>query len=192
MPVVTADSPHRERKNSRPMHAYVDESIRGRNYLLCAALVPESSVTELRRSLRGQLRGSQGRLHMAKEGAETKKRLLAHVDGLDSIAAIVAIEASRRSDRTARDACLRTLTAALLSRDLRRLVLESCDQDKQDRQVLGDALAAAGSLASVSIVHHRASDEPLLWLPDIIAWAYGSSGTWRARISKLPITEIRL
>lgn len=94
---------------------------------------------------------------MAKESAETKKRLLAHVATLDAVTAIITIQSSRMSDRGARDACLKSLTTLLLSRDLRRLVLESCDQDRQDRQVLGDSLAVSGKLASVSIVHHRAS-----------------------------------
>lgn len=174
------------------MHAYIDESIRGRDYLLCAVLVPESQVAHLRRSLRGQLRGSQSRLHMAKESAETKKRLLAYAANLEAITAIITIESSRLSDRAARDACLKSLTALLLSNGLRRMVLESCDQDQQDRQVIGDSLAAAGELESVTVVHHRGSDEPLLWLPDIIAWAHGAASMWRARIAPLPIVAVRL
>jgi hypothetical protein len=173
------------------VHAYVDESIRGRDYILCATLLEESSVARVRQSLKTQLRGHQSRLHMAKESSETKSRLLAHVARLDTIRVIITVRATGRSARAARDECLNRLTTALAAEGLRRLVIESCDQDVRDRQVVGDSLATAGLLPAVELVHHRASDEPLLWLPDIVAWAYGKSGSWRERLSPLPLTEMR-
>ncbi|MEO8527735.1 MAG: hypothetical protein ABI435_01520 [Pseudolysinimonas sp.] len=129
---------------------------------------------------------------MAKESNETKKRLIAHVSGLNEIAAVVTITSSGRSDREARDDCLSAITAHLMGFDVRRIVVESCDQDLRDRQIVGDALAAVGRVARVEIVHHRASDEPLLWLPDIVAWAFGKSAAWKSRISRIQIHEIRI
>lgn len=174
------------------MQAYVDESVRGRNYMLCGVIVPEVHVASIRRSMRSQLRGHQSRLHMAKESSETKSRLVAHVAGLSTIRVVMVVKTSRESDRSTRDDCLDHLTDELLAAGLRRIVIESCDQDKQDRQVVGDVLARRGKLTAVEVVHHRASDEPLLWLADIVAWAFGGSSSWSSKLSSLAITEIRL
>lgn len=174
------------------MHAYVDESLRGGDYLLCAVIVEAGEVTRLRQTLKKLLRGHQTRLHMAKESIETKKRLVSHVQGISGISTVLTITSSRVSDRDARDACLEALTSALLVRDLRRMVVESCDQDRRDLQVVGDRLAAARALDSVEITHHRPSEEPMLWLPDIIAWAHGKGGPWRARLAQISIEEIRI
>ncbi|WP_395638780.1 DUF3800 domain-containing protein [Pseudolysinimonas sp.] len=174
------------------MQAYVDESIRGRDYILCGVIVPEQEVTRTRQSIKSQLRGRQTRLHMAKESAETKGRLIAHVADLSMISAVIVIRTSRESDRVSRDGCLAALTDHLVSQGLRRMVIESCDQDKQDRQIIGDVLARTKNLDRVNVVHHRPSDEPLLWLADIVAWAHGGSSAWRSKISSLSITELRL
>jgi hypothetical protein len=38
-------------------------------------------------------------------------------------------------------------------------------------------------LGTVYLEHMRAFEEPLLWLPDALAWAHGAGGEWRQRIA---------
>jgi hypothetical protein len=43
---------------------------------------------------------------------------------------------------------------------------------------------------SVYYLHSAPAAEPLLWLPDVIAWAYGRGGDWIRRASDV-ITDVR-
>jgi hypothetical protein len=35
------------------------------------------------------------------------------------------------------------------------------------------------------VIHVNPNHEPLLWLPDIIAWAYGRGGEWKKSVEPL-------
>ena len=86
-----------------------------------------------------------------------------------------------RPIRTARDECLRTMMSAMdaIATDL--LVIESCGQDHQDNLVIRQCLSHPVANPRMAYRHASPVSEPLLWLPDIVAWAYGRSGEWRNR-----------
>ncbi len=171
------------------MHAYVDESFRG-DYIMCAVLVPDARVASARTASRKLLKPGQTRVHRAKESDGHRRELISAIVEIETNSQIVAVRMGSQSQRQARDACLRKLTLALLERGVTRLVLESCDQDADDRQVIGDELPAAARLGNVSVVHHRAHEEPLLWMADVVAWSYAKGGWWRQRVQPF-IAEIR-
>ena len=173
------------------LHAFVDESVRG-TYMICAVMIPASEVASARRVLRGLLKGSQGRLHMAKENVHNKKSILNQVSSMEVVAQVITISISGQSQRKARDKCLKSLVGQLLEMKVQRVVIESCDQDKADLQVMGDELARLGALHVISIVHMRPHEEPLLWIPDVIGWAYGKAGAWRKKIEGLLHTATHL
>ncbi|MES2169456.1 MAG: hypothetical protein V4479_01855, partial [Actinomycetota bacterium] len=111
----------------------------------------------------------------------------------DTTARMVAVQVSGRSIRSARDAAFAELTTQLSELDVGRLIIESCDQDRRDVQVIGDRLAALGLLGSIDIHHMNPHDEPLLWIPDAIAWAYGKgSKEWRSLVAPMITTFTRL
>jgi hypothetical protein len=174
------------------LQAFIDESVRAGEYIVCAVVVDSADVASARRSMRQTLKGSQGRVHMAKENANNKRGLLDHVASLGIAAHVVTVRVRDRSQRRARDACLAALARALQVHGVGRLVLESCDQDRDDLQVLGDTLASLGAVHDVEIVHLRAHDDPLLWVADIVAWAYGRAGDWGRRVAAIIGEEIRL
>ena len=174
------------------LHAFVDESYRG-DYVLCAALIEPRSVAAARRSMTAQLRGGQSRIHMAKENDGRRKSLLSNIAQLDASAHLVAVQVRGLSIRRSRDLAFAELTAQLVSLGTGRIIIESCDQDRRDTQVIGDALARLGATGSVDVQHLRPHDEPLLWIPDVIAWAYGK-GTkeWRSLVEPLITNVTRL
>lgn len=67
-----------------------------------------------------------------------------------------------------------------------RLVLESDEsQDARDRRDLVDLTRAAGCRDSLRYEHLRAAQEPLLSVPDVVAWSWARGGEWRRRASVL-------
>lgn len=175
-----------------PLHAFVDESYRTGVYIVCAIVVDSSKVAGVRQAMKRQLKGSQGRVHMAKENAANKRALLDQVLSLSLVARVVTVSVAGKSQRSARDACLSALASELKEIRVARMVIESCDQDRADRQVIGDTLARSGSALAIDIQHLRPREDPLLWVADIVAWAYGRSGSWGVRVAELIEREIRL
>ncbi|MFD7011201.1 hypothetical protein [Rhodococcus jostii] len=59
------------------------------------------------------------------------------------------------------------------------VVIESCDQDREDNRIIRDEL---GGDPPFVYTHDRPTN-PLLWIPDVHAWAWGGSGSMRAKIA---------
>jgi hypothetical protein len=97
-----------------------------------------------------------------------------------------------RAIRDGGDECLRALVPALLDLDVTRLVIESCNQDHRDQQIvqpISNRLAVPGRFV---FLHSVPSAEPMLWAADATAWAYGRSGDWRRRVEAMicGVTEL--
>lgn len=173
-----------------PKHAFIDESVRAASgYMICAATVGSGDLPNIRSALRGMRLGGQSRIHMGKESPSRRRALLADIGGLDVTTHLFIVSQRGVSDRVLRDLCLQEVGLRLPQMGVSRLVIESCDQDKQDVLVLRGALLKADKLKGVTYHHERPAAEPLLWLPDMVAWAYGRGGEWQRR-AKLLITEV--
>jgi len=159
--------------------AYLDESTRG-GYLVCAVVVV-GDPSAVRSAVRALPRRGSSRVHMVDESPRQRRLLLAAVTALPVEAHLVSASLAGRSQRRARDLCLTGLVDTLTATGVDQLVLESCDQDHQDRVVLAQAVRAQESPAALEYLHRRPREETLLWLPDVIAWAYGRGGEWRTR-----------
>ncbi len=59
---------------------------------------------------------------------------------------------------------------------------------RADRHDLFQLVRQAGIADRLEYRHQRAYDEPLLALPDIVAWSWVRPGEWRRRISPIPTT----
>lgn len=171
-------------------HAFVDESYR-REYVLCAVIVNSDKVRELRKVTAGMLRGNQRRIHMSKESRASRKLIIERVNLLQIEALTVSTTTAGRSRRSARSTALAKLTEVLQSAAVSRLVIESCDQDAEDRQVIGDRLAQLGHVQTMDVYHLRPSEDPLLWLPDIVAWVRGNPDpVWAEANRSLAVTNL--
>jgi hypothetical protein len=169
------------------LHAFVDESYRNQ-YILCAVVVDSRDVAQVRQAMTALLRRSQHRVHMAKENNAAKRKILSSISSQPATAYLMTAGLSGHSRRVARSVCLSNLTSQLATLKVDRLVIESCDQDKEDLQVIGDELSLRGTVRTMDINHLRPWEDPLLWMPDAVAWAYGNErGQWRGLV--LPIVS---
>jgi hypothetical protein len=160
------------------MHVYVDESNR-RSYLLCALLVHEDS-RRLRGTVRALCRPGQRRIHFSKEGDPRRRAILSTLTELGVLTRIYR----SRSAEPDRDTCLAALLDDLVPLGPTQLVLERRGpQDRQDEALITAALRASGSV--LTFRHTEPHDEPLLWVPDAVAWAVGRGGDWRRRAEPL-------
>ncbi|WP_152691136.1 hypothetical protein [Jiangella alkaliphila] len=90
----------------------------------------------------------------------------------------------RKPIRDGRAEIIRTLVPDLVAAEVERLVLEAqVGQDVHDRRLLFDSLQKAGRPGAFEYLHERPHAEPLLWIPDAVAWAYGRQGEWRPKVA---------
>jgi hypothetical protein len=161
------------------LHAFVDESQRRGTYLMCAVLVQPNQLGVVRSAMRSQLLAGQRRLHFAHESKRRRRAILAAVTDLQAEARIYL--SADRPDR-ARERCLSALIDDLVAAGADRLVLESRSAaDVIDRRAIARRLA--GRPGTMTYEHLRGHEEPVLWLADAVAWAYGAGGAWRSRVS---------
>lgn len=150
-----------------------------------AAVVVPGDLDSVRRELRGLLLPGQSALHFKNERDGRRRQLLGAICGLP-VEAFVYVSAAK-SQVEARRACLEALVADLAGEGAQWLVLELSDGDlAADRRTLFDAVRKhfeAGD--GLRYAHLRASAEPLLWVPDAVAWAWSHGGGWRERVSSL-------
>jgi hypothetical protein len=155
---------------------YIDESLRIPQglYLLAAVIVADADASDYRAALRALLYRRQIQLHWRNESAKRRSQLIAAVCELRHSGAIViatGVPGSRQE--RARRKCIDRLLRELVSRSIARVVFERRhpDLDARDRAMIA-ALQRQKSLpAALRATWQPATDEPLLWLPDIAAGA---------------------
>jgi hypothetical protein len=160
------------------LHAFVDESVRGR-YMLCAVLVPSNCIDEIRKLARGLCLPGQRRWHFVDESKRRRRQILDTIARQEIVRTLMYT--SRGSQSIARRECMTALIYDLVDRKASRLVMESiATQQADDRSCIAAALREAE--AELQYMHMRPHEEPGLWLPDALTWAYGAGGDWCRRI----------
>jgi hypothetical protein len=122
---------------------------------------------------------------------ETRVRQIQISEGISTLncqATIVEVSLNGLTDLSARMKGLEllfrqndTLTAQLITFDASNSV-------SQDNRLLSTVRNSTGNWMP-HYRHLKFTYEPLLWLPDIIAWCYGRGGTWRETVEPL-VTEV--
>lgn len=165
-----------------PAHVFVDETKR-QGLLLTAAAVLPGELAMARRVLRGLVMPGQRRLHLVKESDGRKKKVL---DAIAELAPVVTLyDARGLPHHQQRAACLRALVADLAAERVHRLVLERDDTLlEHDRKLLYREVREFGC-AELRYEHLRAHEEPLLAIPDAVAWCWSRGGAWRERVREL-------
>jgi hypothetical protein len=163
-------------------HVFVDESVRGQQYLVSAALVDPSDLARLRKELRNLLLPGQRELHFQEK--PQRRRQLA--DRIVAAGATVTVYTAccHDGDETARRRCLRQLAHDLITSGAHRLVLDSREgRDVLDARTLRTTLGAQPSRGGLAYEHLDSTQEPLLWIPDALGWCYGARGDWHRRVA---------
>jgi hypothetical protein len=151
---------------------------------MCVVMIAVRDADPARQLLEALRMPGQRTIHMARESDSRRRAILSGVAGLDASARIVTADRRGRSDREARDLCLRGVFETLPA-EVTQLTIESCDQDSDDRQVARRAVHARRGQQRVQYDHSTRRGEPLLWMPDIVAWSYGRGGDWRRRVGPM-------
>jgi len=164
-----------------PANVYVDESKR-RGYLVVAAAVSIGELAGTRASMRTLLLPCQPRLHFRDERGTRKQKILDTVLGLDIRVDLYSTDVAGGTV-AARGRCLTALTTDLLADDTRELVIERDDgMVAHDKRAISGVLRSHRGTPAPEYRWERAHDEPLLWIPDALAWCWTARGSWRASI----------
>jgi hypothetical protein len=163
---------------------FLDEH-KSRGYIVAATEIAATDIKSMRRDVRNLRMKGQSRIHFTKE-SDRRRRIILSEFVRSGVQSHVYISSAKR-DGTAREECLSALIADVAKLGVTQIVLERDDSVvKFDRQVLFRELVAQGlGGRAIQYRHERSRDEPLLWIPDAIAWSYGRGGEWRDRIEPL-------
>jgi hypothetical protein len=171
-------------------HLYIDES-KAKGYTLVAAVVVPGDVLAVRKEIAKLRKNGQRRVHFVKEDDSRRREIISTFIDLGVQAHLY--HAQGMTEAEGREACLTALVAAAAASDTDRIVLEKDESiETWDRQVLFRELGKHGARDLITYQHEAAHDEPLLWIPDGIAWSYSRGGDWRRRVSGLivDVTEL--
>ena len=94
---------------------------------------------------------------------------------------------SMATEPVARAGALAALLEDLVELKGQRLVIESREmsQDATERRQIAAAIRAGKAPKALVYDHMRGHEEPMLWVADAAAWAYGARGEWRSRVASL-------
>ena len=165
----------------------MDESAR-QSYLLCGVNVDQSKAAELRSNLRALRPPARTRIHMYRETKATQERIVRELIGLEIHAWIIRVSGQVSKLPNSRHLAIRSTSHLESIRQSRLLVFDQSSNHLADRRSLSE-VAREVDYQFPHYRHMNSRHEPLLWLPDIIAWCYGRGGTWRDSVEPL-VTEV--
>ena len=179
------------RRHPRSEHALlatVDEAMRGRWYVLAAAIVSEADADRIRDQLRALLLRRQRRLHWREESRPRREKLVSAVLAVRCVVVVVVgVGMDERRQERARRQCLERLLWELDQRGVRRVIAETrhAERNATDIHAIGAFRRSGVVSPSLRFDHGQPVQEPLLWLPDIVAGAVlsgytGKSDFWLA------------
>lgn len=152
--------------------------------MLAAVIVEHTRHQDIRRELKGLRQFGRSSLHMHKE-VIGRKRLIANSVSQMEITCVLAVqELSGKSLMSARIKCLNELSGHALVRATSQLTLESSNSIELDKKILSNiAYEYSGKFPHYR--HLSSAQEPLLWLPDIVAWCVGKGGEFANLVKPL-------
>ena len=164
---------------------YVDET-KAKGYVIVAAVATEESLHAIRQQLRNLVLPGQVALHMKSERDSRRHAIADTIAGMVSLGLTATVYDAGRlgSERDRRARCLEAIVHnTLKDYDQARIVFELDETLRQfDRQCLIDATRAADAGDRISYQHAHRRFEPLLAIPDALAWCWAKGGHWRRRV----------
>lgn len=166
-------------------YVYVDESKRGR-YLMVAVTLDDLDAA--RRGIGALVLPGQRRLHMVRERDSRRRLILSTLVAIGIEAVVYDAGRNYPTDREARGACLTALVGDLTAKDTRLVIEQDDSVVRSDEAILYRLTRGAGNL---HYNHERAFlADPLLAIPDAVAWAWAKGDDWRRRAAPL-VSKVR-
>lgn len=173
-------------------HVFVDES-KGREFLLVAAVVLPGDVTVARRAVSNLTLPRQSGVHMVRESDARRKQILSTVRALDPRVTVYLAPKDGRTELARREVALRALVADSAAAGHAHLCLDRDDTlVERDRRQLYDAVRAVGAEGTLRYRHAKTVTEPLLVVPDAVAWACSKGGARRALTAGVVVRVVDL
>lgn len=169
---------------------FVDENT-SRGYLFAVLRTPMHHKPELRKALNLLRMPGQSRIHFVDERNSRRREILSVITSLRP--ALTIITSQSKTQKVAREQCLRALLRLAQDHDVASVTLERDESVLQfDRRILFEEGRAIGPALRVRYHHESPRAEPLLWVPDAIAWSFAKGGDWRRRVLPLIDQVIRV
>lgn len=173
------------------MYEYFVDEHSARGYLLAAALLPTEQKTELRRLLNELRMPGQNRIHFVDERDSRRRLILTAITVMKP--AITIVKSGTKNQKIARENCLRALMSHASRLGVIKVTFERDESVLQfDKRVLFRESQRLEPHRRVNYAHENPRSEPLLWIPDAVAWSFVKGGDWRRRISPLMENVIRI
>ena len=173
-----------------PFNTYIDESAR-ENFLLCGINVQQSQIHDTRDALRVFRAKGRSHIHMYQEDRSTQEAVASFIGTLPITGWLVSVSSQTANEPLSRNLALRSLEDINSLRGSRLLTLDDISCRRSDSQILRE-VARGVDYQFPHYRHMNSRHEPLLWLPDIVAWCYGRGGPWREAVEPLVNEVIEL
>lgn len=175
-------------------HFFIDET-KAKGYVVVAVACPDASLAAARRAIGRLVLPGQRSIHMKHESSRRRAQIADSVAGLRDVGiGAIVVDAGRgpspeyvRRDRALRAVVERAATshAAVLVLDLDHTLVA------RDARTLSDACRTTG-VGTITYSHQALSQQPLLALPDVVAWCWARGGSWRRAVSALISSTIQV
>lgn len=151
---------------------FVDES-KAKGLLVAAAVCVSGDVNEYRKRMRGLLLAGERRVHFKKESDPRRRKIVATIAEMDLN---VRLYGRTTDDADGRRTCLEAVVRDAAP-TAERLVIERDESTLTfDRRVLFDATRRHGCVSTLTYELLAPSGDPMLWIPDAVAWCFNRSG----------------
>jgi len=169
---------------------FIDES-KSNGYTVVTSAVLPGELVRMRKAVRGLTLRGQRRVHFTKESDSRRRLILSEFERLGVRSHVYVVRG--RSEAEARELCLRAVAVEAATSGATAIVLEADESlVAWDRRVLYRELGVLGLRDRVTYRHEAAHAEPLLCVPDGIAWSFARGGDWRRRIQPMVVGTERL
>jgi hypothetical protein len=166
-----------------PATLFVDESKAG-GFRFAIAQIENDEVETVRRAVKRIAAPHARRFHSAHESIAAKRRALDVVARLPVTFAVVEVVSARPWPAPREEGVAWVMSHAASIRAA-RVVFERDDANlARDRRAASAALALVPEDRRPAFVHLRAQEEPLLWIPDLIVWAWSKPTSWRRALEQ--------
>ncbi|MAT05777.1 MAG: hypothetical protein CL424_12135 [Acidimicrobiaceae bacterium] len=164
----------------RPTDAFVDESIRGRRYIMGCVLVEARHLAQLRSTAKGLADGVAPRIHFNNDTNRQRRRVLDAIGEMPiQVFAVICVKGHGVTEFQARAMCVTEIVERLQGRRVAKLVIESRQNDLDDARTITVARSPEPRLV---FEHRTARHEQILWIADAVTWAAGSGPRWSERL----------
>ena len=170
-------------------HCFVDES-KVHSYVLVGVFLESQEMNRARKVLGSFQLPGQSRIHMKKERDSRKILILRAIAQMHLEIVVYVVPSRSHRDQIRRNLCLGKLVEDARAYGVRRLCIERDHTlEQHDKQLLIEAKRLLG-FKDLVYWHDSAAAEPLLSIPDAIAWAWTKGGKWAALCGNVTIKQL--